>query len=175
MRRHQQGTAAVEFAIIGAVFFLVLFAVIEFGRLLYVWESLNEAARRGARIATVCPVNHDAIKRITVFNDPITDGASAILDGLTTDDVTVEYLNEQGLALADPEDTEWCDIRYVRTRITGYQHNLLIPLFEFLPDSYQAVLNGPEFSTTLPRESLGVVPDVGYECFGAVSPTPTCS
>lgn len=161
MHSRQVGLATVEVAIVGAVFFLVLFAVIETGRLLWTWETLNEATRRGARVAAVCPINHPGIRNVSVFNNPGNSGGSAVLPDLSTDDVNVSYLNANGNPPVD-----WCDIRYVRVRI-NYQHNFAIPVFgEFL--------NAPDFETTLPRESLGKVPGVGYQCFGVASPNPVC-
>lgn len=162
-KTQQTGVTTVEFAIIGFVLFLTIFALIETGRLLWVWESLAEATRRGARVAAVCPVNHSAIANVTVFNDPNSSGASAIIDGLSTGQVTVSYLNQGGA----PE-INWCDIEYVRVQITGYVHNFVVPIVG-------SFLNAPDFVTTLPIESLGLVPGVGFECFGVASATPSCT
>lgn len=161
--KRQTGMTTVEFAIIGFVLFLTIFALIETGRLLWVWESLEEATRRGARVAAVCPVNHPAVANVTVFNNPSSGGASAILYGLSTTNVTVSYLNQNGA----PE-TNWCDIDYVRVQITGYVHNFMIPIVG-------SFLNAPDFVTTLPAESKGLVPGVGFQCFGVASATPSCS
>ena len=55
------------------------------------------------------------------------------------------------------------EIAYVRVTITGYQHNLIIP---FLPAS-ATTLTVPPFSTTVPAESLGYIPDItDFQCFG---------
>ena len=56
-RMRQRGTTTVEFAIVGTVLMVVVFAVIEFGRALFVINMLTEATRRGARMAAVCPVS----------------------------------------------------------------------------------------------------------------------
>jgi Flp pilus assembly protein TadG len=50
-----RGTTSVEFAIAALVTLIILFAVIEFGRLLFVRAMLEEGARRGARRVTVHP------------------------------------------------------------------------------------------------------------------------
>jgi len=153
--KRQKGLTTVEFAIVGALFFIVLFGVIEFGRLLWVWGTLTEATRRGARVAVVCPVNHSAVARITVFNDAGSDGSSPIIAGLSPANVAVTYLNASGNPTAS-----FSSIRYVRVGIVNYQHQLLIPFFDQL-------LNAPAFETTLPRESLGVPREgAGPECFG---------
>lgn len=165
--RQQTGVTTVEFAVVGAVLLLTVFAVIEFGRLLWTWESLAEATRRGARVAAVCPVDHASIANVAVFNDPGNSGASAILADLTTDHVAVTYLDRDGNIVGDPMNN-WCQIEYVRVRITGYAFNFVVPMVG-------SFLNAPEFETTLPAESLGLVPDVGFECFGAASATPICT
>ena len=54
--RRQSGLVTVEFALIGAFFFLILFSIIEFGRLLFTWNTLDEVTRRAARLAAVCPI-----------------------------------------------------------------------------------------------------------------------
>lgn len=163
LKSKQAGLATVEVAIVGAVFFLALFTVIEVGRLMWTWETLTEATRRGARVAAVCPVNHPAVANVTVFANPISGGAS-VIPGLSADDhVKVSYLDTNGNATAN-----WCDIRYVRVRIDDYQHNLIVP---FVGD----LLTAPAFETTLPSESLGKVPGVGYQCFNRPSTPPVCT
>lgn len=168
MKSKQAGLTSVEFALVGTVLLLVIFAVIETGRLMWVWETLTEATRRGARVAAVCPVEHDAVANMTVFNDPDTSGESAILNGLTTGNVVVEYLDGSSSVLAVPASDDWCDIEYARVRISGFSHQVLIPFVNL-------TLDAPEFATTLPAESLGLVPGTGYQCFGAASPAPICT
>jgi len=53
LRRGQRGQAMVEFALVAPIFFLLLFAVIDFGRYVYTANGLNEAAREAARIGSV--------------------------------------------------------------------------------------------------------------------------
>jgi Flp pilus assembly protein TadG len=48
------GSAAVEFAFVAPLLFLLLFAVIEFGRGWWAKSSLQYAAERAARFAVVC-------------------------------------------------------------------------------------------------------------------------
>lgn len=166
MRKRQQGLATVEFAIIGALMLLLLLAVIEFGRLIFVWNSATEATRRGVRVAVVCPINDPAIANVTVFNDDSTSGPSAALYGLDSSDVVVRYLMADGITEPDCIACEcddscgttdsYADIKYVQVGIVGYQHTLLLPFGVTLPM--------PPFTTTLPRESLGVVPGVGTQC-----------
>lgn len=146
-KRRQSGLTTVEFALVASLFFIVLFAVIEFGRALFVWNTLTEATRRGARLAAVCPLNDPAIVNVAVFNAPDASGASAVLNGLSTGNVTTQYLDASGNVTGTAGN-----IRYVRVRIDNYQHTLLIPFFN-------TTLTAPPFETTLPSESLGALPD----------------
>lgn len=144
----QRGLAAVETAIVGMLAMIVLFAVIEVGRAFFVLNAMEEATRRGARVAAVCQVNDPAIAQITIFNTSGNTGPSPVIYGLSPANVAVDYLDDGGNAVGDPLGN-FGDISYVRVGITGYQHQLLIPLFV-------RTINMPAFRTVLPRESLGV-------------------
>ncbi|MGD2112679.1 MAG: pilus assembly protein [Gammaproteobacteria bacterium] len=166
MKRKQQGLATVEFAIVGALFLLVMLAVLEFSRLVFVWSSATEATRRGVRVAVVCPINDPAISNVTVFNDDAVSGPSALLPGLSTANVAIDYLDAGGNPLActgcNCDDTcgdpPFVSIKYVQVSINNYQHSLL------LPPPFNVMLTLPAFTSTLPRESLGVVPGTGTLC-----------
>lgn len=144
----QRGLAAVETAIVGLLALIVLFAVIEVGRAFFVMNALEEATRRGARVAAVCQVNDPAIAQITIFNQSGSSGPSPVIYGLSPANVAVDYLDDGGSDVGDPVGN-FGAIAYVRVGITGYQHQLLIPLFV-------RTINMPAFRTVLPRESLGV-------------------
>jgi len=49
----RRGQAVVEFALVVPVFLLILFGVIEFGRAFFVLHLMNNAAREGARTASL--------------------------------------------------------------------------------------------------------------------------
>jgi len=85
-------------------------------------------------------------------------GSSAIVTGLTTANVQVQYLDINGNPIANPAlPANYALIRYVSVSIVGFTQTMLIPnLVATIP------MNG--FTTTLPRESLGVPP------VGAVTP-----
>jgi hypothetical protein len=55
--RRPRGQALVEFAFVAPIFFLMLFAIIDFGRYVYYVQILNNAAREGARYAIVHGAN----------------------------------------------------------------------------------------------------------------------
>jgi Flp pilus assembly protein TadG len=61
-RKNRRGAAAVEFAVVAPVLFLLVFGMIEFGRMVMVQQVITNGSREGARLA--------------------------VLDGTTTADVT---------------------------------------------------------------------------------------
>lgn len=64
-RRRQRGTAAVEFALLASLFFLVVFGIIEVARMLYVYGTLQEVTRRAASSAAhVYPTDSAGIARL---------------------------------------------------------------------------------------------------------------
>lgn len=139
----QRGIYAVEFAVAALVFFVVLFMVIEFARLLYSWNLMEETARRGARLAAVCPVTAPQ----DIREGALLPGSS--LPGFTPDNVTIEYLTDIGEPVGDPV-TGFGSIRFVRASIADYQYEALFPL--------NVLFNAPSFVLTLPAESLGITP-----------------
>ena len=141
----QQGISTVEFAIVAAVLFILIFAVIEVGRAFFVASVLDEASRRGARMAAVCPVNDPAISQAAAFNN-------AVVPDLDAGDIAVEYLDVAGANVGAPGTAAGFRlIRYVRVRVVGYQHQMFIPFVSALGPFFM-----PEFAAVLPRESLGI-------------------
>lgn len=167
----QKGVYAVEFAIVGSLFFVLFFAVIEFARVMFTWDVLTEVSRRGARLATVCHVPRqssdvtspdfrlisaaatpDEVLTAAIFSDSI-DEDSKMISHLGKDNLEISYLDYAGNTA-----TTFAQISLVRAEIVNYQHPMFIPFFSI-------TLNSPSFSTTLPRESLGVT-RYGYSCNG---------
>ena len=147
-RNNLKGTTTVEFAIVAVAFIAIFFGVIEVSRAFFVLNALEEATRRGARVAAVCPIGDPHIQQTAIF-DSSGSGSSPILPNLTTGDIVVQYLNANGGIVANPNGN-FLTIRYVRVSISNtYQTQLAIPFGNF-------VFNAPSFSTTLPRESLGI-------------------
>ena len=52
-RRNRRGAAAVEFALVAPVFFLMIFGMIEFGRMVMVQQVITNGSREGARLAVL--------------------------------------------------------------------------------------------------------------------------
>ena len=51
--RREDGAAAVEFAIVASLFFMLVFGIIDFGFAFHSWNNAANAAREGARVAAV--------------------------------------------------------------------------------------------------------------------------
>jgi Flp pilus assembly protein TadG len=83
-RRNIDGTTAVEFAITAPVFFMVLFGIIECGRLMWTQLGLQHAVEMAARCAsinkTLCSTSND----IKVFAVQQTYGVAPPVSTFTT-------------------------------------------------------------------------------------------
>jgi len=87
--KRQRGAAIVEFALICAIFFALIIATIEFGRMLYVYNSMQEISRRGAREAAVRWISDSAaIKSFALFGASTLPGSPEV----TSSNITIRYL-----------------------------------------------------------------------------------
>ena len=139
-RRGERGAALVEFAIGATVFLTITFGVLELGRLLWVHNALTDATRRGARYAVNQPqTSVDNIKNVAVYGNAAGTGTPLVSD-LTPAKVIVTY-NNFGLAAGT-----------VEVKIQGYDFNFVLPLVG-------TTIHMPAYSTTLPGENAGWVPN----------------
>jgi Flp pilus assembly protein TadG len=106
--RNQGGTTTVEFAIVGLLTLVLLFTIVEFGRILFSLNVLDESARRAARVAAVCAVGDGAITQAATF---------VSLPNLTGSNVVTEYLDDNGAVLGDPAGANYAAIEFVRVRL----------------------------------------------------------
>lgn len=134
------GATLVEFSIALMVFLVAMFAVIEFGRALWVHNALADAARRGARYAVLHSSDNAAsVKNVVVYGNAA-GGTQATVPNLTTTNVSVTYSNfglNQGTATVS---------------ITGYQFQFVVPIVG-------TTITMPAYTTTLTGESVGYIPD----------------
>jgi hypothetical protein len=63
-RRNRRGAAAVEFAVIAPLFFLLVFGMIEYGRMVMVQQVITNASREGARRAVLDGATEAKIKEV---------------------------------------------------------------------------------------------------------------
>ncbi len=146
---NQRGTTVVEFALVGVVFFTVLFGLIDFSRLYFDMAALDESTRRGARVAAVCPVNDPEVTRVALF--------SGLVPTLGAEHILVQYLDQEGVVVGDPGGFGYGAIRHVRVSIQNFQLQTFIP-------GLASVLPTPAFTTTIPSESLGRVGIADIAC-----------
>ncbi len=60
---HRRGAAVVEFAAVAPVLFLLIFGMIEFGRMVMVQQVLTNASREGARVGILEGTTQSEIKK----------------------------------------------------------------------------------------------------------------
>ena len=138
-RDTQRGATLVEFAIGATVFVTALFAVLEFGRALWLHNALTDAARRGARYAVVnSNADSASVKNVVVYGNPAGTG-TPLINNLSTAKVDVNY-STFGVG----EGT-------VSVSITNYQFQFVVPLIG-------TTINMPAYNTTLIGESAGYIP-----------------
>jgi Flp pilus assembly protein TadG len=135
--RKMRGLYVVEFAIVGALLMVLLFACLEFGLATYSLAALNEGTRRAARLAAVCPLNDAAIYSAVNFGG---------VYGFTASNVQVSYLDASGATLTAPT---LATVSYVQVSVQNYTIPLAIP-------GLSESITSPSFAVTLPAESLGL-------------------
>jgi hypothetical protein len=163
-KHNEKGTTVAEFAVVALLFFIMIFGIIEFGRLLYTHNALTDATRRGARFASLHNGLSDAdklaVKNFVVygpngtFDDDGNPTSAPLIHDLTTDMVEVEF---NGVDLdgdpATPETTAFgTNLGQATVSIENYQFNLNIPVIG-------RALTLPEYTTTTMAESAGEEPD----------------
>lgn len=138
-RRREHGKAAVEFAVVSMVFFTLLIGIMEMGRILYYWNSAEEATRRGARIAVVCDKDDADIKT----------RMQEILPILPAANISVSY------------DPAACTINTCKTVTVSIVGDVSVATaIPFLP----LTVSLPPFTTTLQRESMDGVGGTNPVC-----------
>jgi Flp pilus assembly protein TadG len=142
-RKNERGTTLVEFAIGATVFFTLMFAIVEFGRMLYVHNALSDAARRGARYAVVhTQADIENVKKMAVYGNTDDGAQQPLVDHLTTANVAVTYSGAPN-AFGVNKGT-------VTVQIQNYDFNFSIPLVG-------GTIRMPKYSTTLTGENAGIV------------------
>lgn len=175
--RRQSGVMAVEFALIAVVFFTLLLGIIEFGRFMYLWNTVQEVTRNAARAAVVSDfsvASVDRIQRDAIFRSG-TSGTVWLPAGseLTNLNVNIQYLN-QAQVPASPMPSSPADnlaacmditrinscIRFVEVNVCQQdkqdcdpiQYVPMVGLFTIF------AIDIPGSSVRMPAESLGLRP-----------------
>ena len=158
-RKNERGTSVAEFATVALFFFVMIFGIIEFGRMLYTHNALADATRRGARYAVLHPkTDATAVKNQVVYGVNGTFDAKGnplsppLIAGLTTTMVDVTYEGEDTDGDPDTDPTSFgSNLGTATVKISGFSFNLSIPVIA------RPVPMG-DYSTTLSAESAGEIP-----------------
>lgn len=89
-RRVRRAAAAVEFAIVAPLLFVIILGTIEFGRMMMVLELLNNAARNGARLGVVSGNDTAAVQQAvtdTLTSTSVSGATSTVQVNGTSADV----------------------------------------------------------------------------------------
>ena len=161
--RSQCGVAVVEFSIIAMLLFILLFGILEFGRLFYVFNTVQEVTRRAAREAVVrwavdSTSEEDKIKALALFGS-----TTHLLAGaeITPARINIEYLDVDRVKLTTLPDSPSDNITkcvskpptgciaYVQVSITGATYAPMVSLFPYLRVPI------PASTVIMPAESMG--------------------
>ena len=159
-----------EFAVVATFFFMLIFAVIEFGRLLYTHNALTDAARRGARYAVIHQAevatdglpHSDAkcVKNAMIYGEthisayPACDpaaGQPTLINGISSATISVTYIGADLDGNPASPNPYGSNLGTATVKITNYTFNLSIPFVH-------RTLTMPAYTTTLPAESAGFEP-----------------
>jgi Flp pilus assembly protein TadG len=146
----QSGATMVEFAIVAALFFSLLLGIMDFGRILFTWNSASEATRLGARIAVVCD---------KLTPNQVRDRMKKISSNLTDANIVINYYDPPGIV---NNGCSKATCKAVEVSLTGVTFE---PISPFLPWNLIAV---PDFRTYLLRESMEAINAAGDQnpvCF----------
>ncbi len=178
----QYGAAAIEFAFVAMLLFILLFGVIEFARMFYVLNTVQEVTRRAAREAVVnawFSPDQASVKSKALFGNVNLPAYTDISDA----NIKIEYLTALGGAVGgggqsfpgspanniqaclNPGGKVDC-IAFVRVSITGARYVPMVGLFsgiEFTAFPFSAAnpftidlnIPIPASTVTMPAESMG--------------------
>ena len=140
-RASERGVSLLELTFSTIVLVTSIFATIEFSRMLWAHNALNDAVRKGAEYAishSTATSTTTAIKNLVVYGNT-SGGTNAIAPGLTTSMVSVTY---DAMLLGSGTAT---------VKVTGYTFNMvsLLGLNVSMP-TYRATLTGETAGNTPP-------------------------
>ncbi|HEX5875510.1 MAG TPA: TadE family protein [Pyrinomonadaceae bacterium] len=168
-RKNERGTSLAEFAVVATFFFMLIFGVIEFGRLLYTHNALTDAARRGARYAIIhrAEVAQDGafrvakcVRNVVMYGEthisayPACDppeGQPVLISGIDTANIQVAFDGADLDGNPASPNPYGANLGVATVSITNYNFNLSIPLLH-------RAITLSAYTTTLPAESAGFEP-----------------
>lgn len=118
----QIGASAVEFALVAAVFFLVLFGIFEVGRLIYTHNVMNTAVVNGVRWASVRGTTSDTGTTLADIRTYVQDQSFGVVSSA---DVTVQTIKSDGTVSIWPTNADPGTIVAISAQTT---FNVIIPM-----------------------------------------------
>ena len=131
--RDDHGAAVVEFALVVPVLFLIIFAVIDFGRALWTLNVLTSGVREGARAAAIEPTTAFAIDTAKARTVRYINGVLGT--SLTTAQVTATYDNNSASATYG-QIRVYLTSGYVFQPVTPFASNMGLGSLTFNPNAY---------------------------------------
>lgn len=139
--RWQKGATVVEFALVLLTFLMFLLAILDFSRLLFVWNAAAEATRAGARFAAVC----DDTDR----KDAVLAKMKMILPEIV--DISLQW---------EPAGCDNITCEGVTVRVTDLDFQWISPLVGATVPNFAL----PTYQTYLPREIMRRDPNSDLIC-----------
>lgn len=168
-RKNESGKSLAEFAVVALFFFMMIFAVIEFGRFLYTHNALNDAARRGARYAVLhraeiaqdgTPRVAKCVKNVVMYGethiaaypncDPLAN-QPVLINGIAAATIEVKFNGADLDGNPASPNPYGANLGTATVTISNFVFQISIPLF-------RRGLTMQKYSTTLPAESAGFEP-----------------
>lgn len=158
-KKQQHGAALVEFGLVCLIFLTLVLGIVEVGRMLYLYNTMQEVTRRVAREAVVRWVSDaPAIKTAALFGASSLPGAPE----LTTSNIVISYRNGADRVVANVpldagDNLSACnDVLRTEDCITSVSVSLenvnFVPLVSLLGFTGFTM---PYATVTMPAESLG--------------------
>lgn len=114
----RNGVAAIEFALVAPVFFLLVFAVVELGRMMMIQQSLTNAAREGCRKAVLATTTDSS-----AVDAAVRQYLQSVLSNTSSDEVRVTVPSNMAAATpgssltvaveVDYADATWVPLGYL--------------------------------------------------------------
>lgn len=133
MKNMQRGVAAVELAIALPLLLAICFAVTEFGRAIYTYDSLAKSARAAARYLTTQAAGsgYGIARNLTVFGNPAGTG-TPLVPGLNSSNMgSMVLICDASTCAANLNQGSNPTINTVTVTIAGYKFTPLLDLLGF--------------------------------------------
>jgi Flp pilus assembly protein TadG len=138
--RENQGSSLIEFSLIALMFVVLLFGIVEMGRMVLVYTSIANAARAGARYAIV----HGANRTGSGVNGPSGPGSTAQVQTVVQNFASVGLLDTSKLTIT---------VSYSKSNSVGSTVSVTVAYpYDPLVTYFNSML-----STTLSSTSQGVI------------------